>query len=336
MKIFNTFVMTAVFFIVLGFSGCSMKDAIKPNAGLIQKYHDTMPKAKSNETIVYVISAANITPSVEMNGVQSTLQKGEYLKYTLKDDLNTISFVGQHMFKSYAYPFLNEAIDYEKGKTIFYYIDDTSVFSGKYIYRIHNNLGMTLVMQNDYQEKEIEDNGNHAFGKEIFATNPESIMIRKRGKLTQKKDVAQIVFYREIDNIQIQPGIWLRDRYLGSLNEKTHMVVEVKAGQHIFYTNYGSWGVLNAQVEAGKTYYVFVQCNVGLGTLYTSLTPMMPTEKLKYNAKRLKEFGIDKSKIDTKLQTRFDTAFPYIEEVRTAPNTVDIEFVNKMSLEYGD
>ena len=58
-------------------------------------------------------------------------------------------------------------------------------------------------------------------------------------------------------------GIWSKDRFLGNLKGETFFQITVPEGKHLFFGKAERWSVLEADVEAGKKYYVHVTVNMG-------------------------------------------------------------------------
>jgi hypothetical protein len=97
---------------------------------------------------------------------------------------------------------------------------------------------------------------------------------------------------------------------------------------HQFFTKYGSWGVLNANVEAGKTYYTEVFAKLGWDEIYTQLIPKKSDVTIDQINKQMTNFTkvtLDKSKIDANVQLSLDAALPYIENVIKNPSAVRID-----------
>jgi hypothetical protein len=339
--------------VLLLFSGCALKSAPQPE--LIHKFELQEAKAKADETVVYVINKApsligmNFTSFVGINDKVYPQKHSTYSRLVLKNKINTLSITrGEATDISTStegrYPNNYKRIDNRMGDTIFitYHTLNPAIYEDGNLAEINKESGMTLVMQT---EKQTEPTNAPAYGHQIALINPAFVDIELMKKVESKSDIeagkARIVFYRT-ENTDYwrskELGIWNKNSFVGGLKGDEFLSIDIEAGHHEFATQYGAWGILDANVEAGKTYYVEVFTKIGWSAIYTKLIAKKsttPMEEIKQQMTNFTEVTLDKSKIDTNTQLRLDAALPYVKNALEHRSNVSVENTDKLDTSDG-
>lgn len=340
--------------VLLLISGCALKTA--PNVQLIQEFEMREPKAKANETILYVI---NKGPNLILsNGIMNTVginnkiypqRNATYSRFVLKDKVNTLYTTRPNgdMFSNSTegrYPDYYISVDNHLGETLFftYHYASSSIYGDGTLKETNKENGATLIMQAKEQNEPEE---MVAYGHEIALINPKFVNINIMKDITQKssieKDKARIIFYRteNMDGWKSSEfGIWTKNTFIGSLKGENFLSIDIEPGQYEFATKYGAWSILNANVEANKTYYVEVFAKWGWDEIYTKLIAKKsntPIEEIKQQITNFKEVTLDKSKIDTFIQLRLDAALPYVKNALENRNSVKLEYIDQLDVSDG-
>jgi len=93
-------------------------------------------------------------------------------------------------------------------------------------------------------------------------------------RLSPDDEHALVSIFRTKQSDKLHMGIWSEDRYLGTLSANQGIDVLVPAGEHFFLSGYVGTSLMQAQVEAGKRYYV--RLAIGKMILRVRLTPVGP------------------------------------------------------------
>ena len=338
---------------MLLFSGCALKSVPEPE--MIHKFEMQNPKAKADETIVYVI---NKTPTLFGMGVTSffgindqvyTQKSATYSRLVLKNKISTLSITrpdesALSTSTEGRYPFMYKKIDNQLGNTIFfsYHVANPALYGDGNLTEIDKESGITLISQTEKQNKPKDV---PAYGHQIALINPAFVDIELMKKVESKSDIeagkARIVFYRT-ENTDYwrskELGIWNKNSFVGGLKGDEFLSIDIEAGHHEFATQYGAWGILDANVEAGKTYYVEVFTKIGWSAIYTKLIAKKsttPMEEIKKQMTNFTEVTLDKSKIDTNTQLRLDAALPYVKNALEHRSNVSVENTDKLDTSDG-
>ena len=334
-------------------NGCALKSAPQPE--LMHKFETQEPKVKADETVVYVINKSpdsimtNFTSFVGINDKIYPLRHASYSRVVLKNKINTLYLTapdGSYFSTSTEgrYPYVYKKIDNRIGDTIFfsYHIVNPAIYGDGNLTEIDKDSGMTLVMQT---EKQNEPKDMPAYGHQIALINPAFVDIKLMKKVESKSNIedgkARIVFYRteNADGWKSSEfGIWSKNSFIGGLKGDEFFSIDIEPGQHEFATQYGAWGILDANVEAGKTYYVEVFAKWGWNAIYTKLIAKkstIPTEEIKQQMTNFTEVTLDKSKIDSNIQLRLDAALPYVKNALKNRKSVSVEYTDKLDASDG-
>ena len=353
MKLSRTIVLGLSVGTLLLFSGCALKSAPQPE--LINKFEMQEPKVKADETVVYVINnrpyvfGVTLTFFVGINDNIYLQQNLQYSRLVLKNKINTLYITNPDA--SYIststegrYPSFYKKIDNRLGETVFFTYPSVNgvLFGDANLTEIDKNSGMTLVMQ---AKKQNEPKNVPAYGHQIALINPAFVDIKLMKKVESKSNIeagkARIVFYRT-ENLDrwksTEFGIWSKNSFIGCLKGEQFLSLDIEPGKHEFATKYGAWGILDANVEAGKTYYVEVFAKLGWDAIYTKLIAKKSTisiEEIKQQMTNFTEVTLDKSKIDTNIQLRLDAALPYVKNALENRKSVSVEYNDKLDASDG-
>lgn len=153
-------------------------------------------------------------------------------------------------------------------------------------------------------------------GYEISLMNPcifdVQLMKQTEEMLTPDGENAVITFYRQggpFRNILI--GIWSEDEYLGTLKGLTSFQVKVKPGKHYFIAKSDQYAVVEANVEAGKNYYIEMKTGLGKFAMEVKLLPVSKEtaeNKLQKNLKGLASVTFDPSSLTDDLKVVMEKA----------------------------
>jgi hypothetical protein len=334
-------------------SGCALKSVPEPE--MIHKFEMQNPKAKADETIVYVINktptlfGVSVTSFLGINDQVYTQKNATYSRLVLKNKINTLSITrpDERVLSTSTegkYPFMYKKIDNQLGNTIFfsYHIANPALYGDGNLTEIDKESGMTLVMQTTKQNdpKDIP-----AYGHQIALINPAFVDVKLMKKVESKSNIeagkARVVFYRT-ENFDgwksAELGIWSKSAFIGGLKGEEFLSIDIEAGHHEFATQYGAWSILDADVDAGKTYYIEVFAKWGWDAIYTKLIAKKFTtsiEEIKQQMNNFTEVTLDKSKIDTNIQLRLDAALPYVKNALENRKSVSVEYNDKLDASDG-
>lgn len=339
--------MTLVLILAIGFSGCAQK----VNTELIKQYQQNAPKINSDETLVYIIREGSMIGALRdlligCNDTRYQISNGSFYEFKLKNKINTINVTLNEgilgAITSINYPHSYFPIDNRNGETIFLYFEVLKGFK-----EIDKDLGMTLVMES---QKQPDETYGYDYGNQIALMNPSFFQthimnnkfdenssmkysLMKKDNITTALDPAKarIIFYRS-ENFNpwknTATGIWSKEGFLGDLKGDEYFEIDVIPGKYQFFTKYGSWSVLDATVEANKTYYVEAFIPFEWAEIYTKLIAKKADTPINEINKQMQNFTkvtLDKSKIDSTKQLRLDAALPYIKNVIKNPSSVRID-----------
>ena len=123
-------------------------------------------------------------------------------------------------------------------------------------------------------------------------------------------------------------GIWNKDGLVGTLKGQTYFQVKVPPGKHLFFGKSEHWSVLEADVEAGKDYYVQVTLSMGWTQGHVRLLPVnADTQKSKLGEwlGESKHMVLDEYAMDDTVKQRLNAALPLIENTIQAVKEGKIE-----------
>ncbi len=107
----------------------------------------------------------------------------------------------------------------------------------------------------------------------------------KTNQLEKGSDFAIVNFIRpSMFGGAIKFGVWDRDQLVGVLTPECCIQYKASPGEHLFLVRAENWGVLKANVTAGKTYTILAEPRMGLMKANVKLTIVKPGDQ------RLKEW----------------------------------------------
>ncbi len=215
-----------------------------------------------NETAVYVIREWNLKGGafdfwVAANEqVIGSLDNGTHVSFNLRSGLNVINLVMMKAGFGFA------AVDHRPGQTIYFAIDPKKML----LREISANEAQKLIAKTKALPLLPEPRRNDAYEEGVL--NPGrlglDIMIPDGATLSPDADSVVVTFFRHHPLMpEVAFDIWSESDYVGSLKGGTFFEVRVTPGKHTFISKSERYSVLNADLVAGKRY--FVEFAVGLG-----------------------------------------------------------------------
>ena len=144
-------------------------------------------------------------------------------------------------------------------------------------------------------------------------------LMKTSGVLLQPDaDHAVITFVGDYEKFKTLPvGIWTEDKFLGSLNGNSLFQTKVLPGKHMFFGKYEHWSVLEAEVEAGKNYYVQVTISRGWRMPHVRIIPVKKDieQSVIDNWMSFSEWLVfDEQNLKISIKERMEAAVPFIEK----------------------
>ncbi|HEX2953382.1 MAG TPA: hypothetical protein VHR47_05295, partial [Bacillota bacterium] len=162
------------------------------------------------------------------------------------------------------------------------------------------------------------------------------LMKTVENELKPDSENALITFIRPEKFIKDVPfGIWGEDGYLGTLRGNTYFRVSVKPGKHIFVAKSEKYSVVEADVEAGKEYYIQLKAKVGM---FLAGVQMMPVNKVTKDIelqgwlKSSTEITFDRELVTDDVVSLMERARPILDDVLKKVEKGEIKPV-KLSVE---
>ncbi|RLC07265.1 MAG: hypothetical protein DRI57_26175 [Deltaproteobacteria bacterium] len=112
-------------------------------------------------------------------------------------------------------------------------------------------------------------------------------------------------------------GIWNKSGLLGTLTGKTYFQIRVPPGRHWFFGKSEHWSVVDAEVEAGKNYYIQVALSMGMTQGHVRLLPVSSDKQKRKLGEWIDASSLmtlDEGAIDDSVRQRLDAALPLIEK----------------------
>ncbi len=287
----------------------------KPDPVLVSKY--TSPVSlDEQETLVFVIRQETILGAAQGLWVAcndkyvADLSSGSYTYFKTKADINTINL------RQMKTPVFFKNVDFRPGETVFLYFEYAKGF-----YEIERDAGKTIVMQ--YKKIEDSNNPDKSTDFEMGLMNPGFVnlplMKESTANIEPDANNATVTFIRSqsyAENLSF--GIWNQQGFLGNLKGKSYFITKLPPGKHVFVANgyYGNYHVVNAELAAGKKYYVLAEVSMGWMTPNLSLIPVKDDIKLddiQGKMNQSKKMEMDINAIDVKIKKRLDAGLPLVQ-----------------------
>ena len=285
-------------------------------------------KPATEETVVYFIrrkafyGAARKAWLACNDGVVATLASGHYCRFPLKAGANTLNLVQDKAPVGFYF------IKNRPGETIYLAYD----YATGSIIELPQGQGTLLVQQSQETPllPQIRTNDGYEFGtiNPGFFTN--DFMRISRDADHPDSEKAVVTFIRPGDLIAAVPfGIWNEDGYLGNLSGKNYLQVRMKPGKHIFWGKSERFSIVQAEVEAGKQYFVLFEVGMGMYLANIKLSPVkstLPEKTLQKWLRRSEHVTLDRSRIDKEFGLLLGKrAAPIIELVHRQVEKSEIE-----------
>ncbi len=131
-------------------------------------------------------------------------------------------------------------------------------------------------------------------------------------------DHAVITFVGDYEKFAAIPvGIWTVDRFLGSLNGRSVFQTKVSPGKHYFFGKYEHWAVLEADVEAGKSYFAQVTITRGMTQAHVRIIPVKrdtPQDTIDQWLGSFEKLIFDEAHLKDSIKIRMNLAYEFIDE----------------------
>jgi hypothetical protein len=234
---------------------------------------DETENTVTDEMTVYFIrdsvsygSLRRIWATCNENAIAS-ISSGGHCVFTVKTGPNIINVVQERTPAGFY------LLTYRPGEKIYLLYD----YVKGIITPVEEYIGEVLVKGTKYEPLLENTRPSDAYEYSIFNPGVFKIENMKIAKETLSPDSenAVITFIRP-DTLagSIPFGIWSEDGYLGTLIKQTYFQVKVKPGKHFFMAKSTRFSVLEAEVEAGKNYYIKLDVKGGWTMANAKLLPI--------------------------------------------------------------
>jgi hypothetical protein len=107
--------------------------------------------------------------------------------------------------------------------------------------------------------------------------------------LTPPSEGKSVIYFTRISSLGalIPFDFFHEKRYIGEFAGRNYLRYECDPGEHLFWASSENKAFLTAAIEAGETYIVIVDVNMGIGIARVGLTPIDAQDKLLERAKKL-------------------------------------------------
>lgn len=265
-----TFVILVAIAMAFSMTGCATTYKVKPD--LIQNFQE--PQVPADKTGVYLIRGSKFVGGgrglwVAVNdAVVADLANSSHVYLELDAGLNTVHFVQAKAGFGYL------AVDNKPGELLYAKFDYAGTNTTDVLEKA---LGQTMVVQTKAVQPLPEKRVNDAYDN--LMVNPGvlqyPIMKAADDPLTVDADHAVVRLFRRHGLIDTWAfDVWSQDGYLGSTKGKTYFSVKLKPGRHEFVAVSEHFAVLEADLEANKTYAVELSIGMGWNQAHVKLLPI--------------------------------------------------------------
>lgn len=254
---------------VLLLSGCATTYRIEPE--LVSKFN---PESKPSEsqTFAYIIRGWAFAGGgsgvwVAANDkVEAVLENGTHTLVKLDAGINSINLV--HHRLGYGY----QQLDYLPGKTIYY-----SYSFGGEIKQVDRELGISMIMKTKPAEEVGLVKNNDGWGNLLLSPDLLGYSTMMNSKELNEPDsnhaVINFVMPKGLPN-EVPFGIWSQNGYEGSLKGGDYFQISVKPGKHTFISKFAHYSIVEADVEAGKEYFIKLHFGLGWDKAHFKMSPL--------------------------------------------------------------
>lgn len=309
--------------LMLTLTGC--KTTYKVDQNLVQQFKTEQPK--EDQTYVYMIRGSNFQGGargawIAVNDkVVADLSNGSHTLLKLDSGINSLHLVQGLAGFGYA------KIDNRPGETVFMSID----YSTGKTTEIDYDLGASMVMRTKYKPELESPRKNDAYDNLLANPSLLGFDIMQDGKNPMKPDDehAVINFFRMEKLIGSVPfDIWDEDGFVASTRVGQYFQVKVKPGKHKYIALSERYSVLEANVEAGKEYFVEFDVDMGWNQAHVQILPLDAEEDKKtiskwQNKARLKVVNQDVLN-SNEFKTRVEMAKTYLAPKFKAANSKEL------------
>jgi len=267
------------------------------------------------ETLVYVFRqstmvGAAMTISVGYNDkLIGVLGSGTYCMFKATAGILTANLLQGSI------PIAYYRLDNRPGETVYLYFEYTK---GKFS-EVPSNQAIAMITKFEKKQTLAYPKPNPVYETGLINPGVQGITLMKPvySILEPDADHAVITFIRAskfVKNFDI--GIWNKDGLLGTLKGQTYFQTKMYPGRHMFFGKSEHWSVLEAEVEAGKNYYVQVTLSMGWTQGHVRLIPIKSdTEQAKIDKwlAGSQQITLDENSMDEAIQKRQKAALPFIE-----------------------
>ena len=269
-----------------------------------------------DESQIYVFRqksmvGAIMTVSVGVNDrLVAQLKSSSYCVFKEKAGPMTVNILQASM------PVASVAVDRRLGERVFLSYD----YKKGTLTEIARSRGLELLKK--YKEMPNltihKPNPGYIIGLMNPGQTKDSLMKRSEDLLNPDADHAVITFVGDYEKFKTIPvGVWSESNFLGRLNGHSLFQIKVAPGKHLYFAKYERWSVLEAEVEAGKSYYIQVTISRGWSQAHVRLIPvkddtgqsvienwMRYSERLEFNEQNSQIF----------IEERVEAARPFIQK----------------------
>ena len=268
-----------------------------------------------DEALVYVIrqnaflGAARGLYVALNDQIIANIRSGEYCFFKVKGDINTINL-------EQTVPFNYFGIDNRPGEAIYLYFEITS---GKFS-ELPKDVGITAVMKSSKAADLDGPKNNNGYLTGIFNPGFVNLYLMKEADVVLEPDSenATITFIRPQSYAKDMAfGIWSEQQFLGNLKGETYFEIKVPAGSYNFFGKSEHFSVLEAEVEAGKKYFVQVAASMGWTQAHIRLLPVTKEsgqDKIEKWLQNCKRVVIDEAALDDQIKKRLSLPLPHISQ----------------------
>jgi hypothetical protein len=250
--------------------GCASTYTVKPD--LIKNFQE--PQVPADKTGIYFIRGSKFVGGgrgiwIAVNdAVVADLPNASHTYLELDAGINTVHVVQAKAGIGYL------AVDNKPGKLLYAKFDYAGTNTTEVLDKA---LGQTMVMETEaiqpLQEKRVNDAYDNLMINPGLLNYP--IMMTAEDKLSPDAGHALVRFYRKGGLIDTWAfDVWSQDGYIGSTKGKTYFSVKLKPGHHKFIAVSEHYAVLEADLEANKTYAIELSVGMGWNQAHVKLLPI--------------------------------------------------------------
>ena len=310
---FRVWIAWSLVLIISIFCGCG--GLPKASVSQIEQFRPVVTPGP-NETLIYLFRqstmvGAAMTVSAGYNEkLLAKLSSGSYCYFLTPADLVTVHILQANMPVAYC------RVDNRPNETVYLYYEYTK---GK-LYEVPKENAIAMISKFKKKDHIAEYKKNPAYETALINPGFVDLYLMKESSVSKEasQEEALITFIRDRSFVKEIPfGIWSKDHFLGNLKGETYFQIAVPAGKHLFFGKSEHWSVLEADVEAGKRYFVHVTVNMGWTQAHIRLLPVnedTEESELKQWLEKSERITIDQSLMDDKVTQRLNSSLPIIEE----------------------